>query len=403
MLLKQLKLLISLGLVLATFACQQAEEVIDRRDEAPIQLGGPAEADVEGGEADSILRLASPELEITLGLNANRLEWNAIEGAARYDLYISSVDATSLDEATIISGVLSPYTHIKEAQEIFYSYTIVAVDEEPSLNSLPAKLVNDLPTGLIATCLSYQGESRRTMDAILQATQLRDCYQFAQDSENVTSLTLASQELLALEPLQNLPNLENLDLSDNLIRDLNALTGLSKLKSLNLNSNGVLVDLSPLAVLIDLEVLRVSFNAITNLSTIADLVNLTALEAAGNLLENVAVISRFLKLETLSLANNPVQRTEATCPVVSVQAPLAQFCYQGVVVSYEAHIQKMMALHCVGCHANLATVEGVIEWADLANTHIQAGTMPMGRDPLSAVDKMIFAQWLANLPQPPAE
>lgn len=371
-------------------ACNLAEEISDRRDK------NDADALPDEGEG---LRLSSPVLKITLQQDSNILEWDEVEGAIRYDLYVSLVDDVSMENAEVFTAVVSPYLHLKDPAN-YYNYSLIAIAEVPSANSLPANLVNDIPTGLTASCLNLEGEDRRTMDAILEATALKDCYRLADGIDDVTELDLSGNELVSLEALKFFSKLEVLDLSDNLIVDLKVLQELVQLKRLNLNSNGELADISPLASLQELESLRLSFNAITDLSAIKDLVELRAFEAAGNQLQDVSVVAGFTKLESLSLANNPVVRTENTCPVVSVIPLLAQFCYNGVTITYAAHIQKLMNLHCVTCHANLGAEAGVIAQADLANSHIQAGTMPQGADPLSAIDKMIFAQWFANLPQP---
>jgi Leucine-rich repeat (LRR) protein len=209
---------------------------------------------------------------------------------------------------------------------------------------------------------------------------------------------LSNQGIIELGPLKDFVNLETLDLSGNEITNLEAIESIISLKNINLSENPALTDLSSLAGLTAIEELRISATAVATIVDLANFSEMTVFEAAANQIIDVSPLATLQKLTSLDLSQNPINRTEATCPAVSVPTALANFCLEGVTVAYNPHIQKLIGLHCLGCHPDYGTEAGIIAEAQLANTAIANGTMPMGADPLSATDMAIFNQWFLSLP-----
>jgi Leucine-rich repeat (LRR) protein len=400
------QVLTTVAVLSVNFACQPPKQSVDMRSstgsEAAKVENEPGGQGADGTPEAPNIRLTSPELSISLGQDANTISWEPVNGAVAYDLLVTTGDNPDLENAERIENVKSPYTHLKAA-DARHHYSLVAKAEESARNSPPATPINDLPTGFIAECLNYQDEPLRTRDAIFAARGYTNCYRLANDRDTITNLDLSGQNLTDLSPLQTFAKLESLNLADNTVTNLEPLTELTGLRVLNLNRNGALTDLSPLQGLVELETLRLSGNQIADLSALTDLEKLQAFEAAGNQLQDVAVVGGFAQLAELDLSNNPVNRTEATCPAVTVNELLAEYCLEGVTVTYEPHVRKLLELHCVVCHANFDNEAGIVAQAETANMMIQNGTMPQNQDPLSVTDMMIFDSWVQSLAPPPAE
>ena len=111
--------------------------------------------------------------------------------------------------------------------------------------------------------------------------------------------------LLDLEGLQYAVNLEALDVSQNDIISLQPITGLERLKRLNLELSSV--DITPLADLTSLEVLNLSSTLVSDLAPLAGLSNLTELNLADeNTVSDLSPIANLTNLESLNLRANPV-------------------------------------------------------------------------------------------------
>jgi Leucine-rich repeat (LRR) protein len=87
--------------------------------------------------------------------------------------------------------------------------------------------------------------------------------------------------IVDISPLASLINLEALFLHENSIVDLNPLISLTKLRTLLLHSNKI-VDVSPLASLTNLEVLSLDNNQIADVNSLASLTNLKLLSLKDN-------------------------------------------------------------------------------------------------------------------------
>lgn len=147
----------------------------------------------------------------------------------------------------------------------------------------------------------------RVRDAIAAALSKADCAAITVwDLQQATALALHGRDLTALRPddFQGLVNLWRLELSAGLL-DLAPLAGLVNLGELSLAGNG-LADLSPLANLTKLEYLDLFDNAVDDLAPLAGLTRLQILSLVGNEVESLAPLAGLTDLLSLDLTGNSV-------------------------------------------------------------------------------------------------
>lgn len=203
-------------------------------------------------------------------------------------------------------------------------------------------------------CSSFKGLSKlRNLEEFI----FKKKYQYDNDAVPVDDLaqlskltklkklTLVKAGIRDISFLKDLVNLEELDLhadflsfrpdlvAENKITDASALSGLKKLKKLNLNNN-LVADLSPLAGLTDLEELKLGHDSpnsttyevkeqpeehglklITDLSPLAGLTKLTWLDLERNTVQDVSALKGLSKLKFLDLDDNYVHDLRPVCPI----------------------------------------------------------------------------------------
>ncbi len=120
---------------------------------------------------------------------------------------------------------------------------------------------------------------------------------------NLRNLTIRNCMLSNITPLSECKQLEVLRLSQNAIRDLTPLANLASLRTLDLERNAV-EDLTALNALENLEVLNISLNALTTLESLTGCASLTTLIADQNQIADLPVLSNPQTLTYLSLAGN---------------------------------------------------------------------------------------------------
>ena len=122
-------------------------------------------------------------------------------------------------------------------------------------------------------------------------------------------LSPRGNQITDLSPLADLTNLELLRLDSNQITDLTPLAGLTNLTWLDLWNNQI-TDLAPLAGLANLIWLHLSSNQISDLTPLAGLTNLTSLNLGGNLggnkVPNLTPLAGLTNLESLSLHDSQI-------------------------------------------------------------------------------------------------
>ena len=123
--------------------------------------------------------------------------------------------------------------------------------------------------------------------------------------EKVEVVRLSSRGLVDLSPLAALVNLEVLDLRDNAVDDLSPLASLPHLRVLDLSGNAV-SDLSPLASLSKLRRLNLSGDRVADLRPLSELRRLEVLLLDGNRVSDLVPLWGLPDLAHLGLADNRI-------------------------------------------------------------------------------------------------
>ena len=125
-------------------------------------------------------------------------------------------------------------------------------------------------------------------------------------ARGLTSLSLGTNQIRDLTPLENLWSLTDLVLSKNQeIVDFTPLENLRSLRHLDLDNNRI-VDLTPLENLRSLRHLDLDNNRIVDLTPLENLTNLTDLSLIGNQIRDVSPLEGLTSLQKLWIAQNPI-------------------------------------------------------------------------------------------------
>ena len=118
-------------------------------------------------------------------------------------------------------------------------------------------------------------------------------------------LNALSMNIRNLAGLADAVNLSVLRLNNNTISDISPLAGLTKLRHIELEEN-VIADLSPLEKLINVEQLRLGHNVIADLSPLEGLINLRGITLHHNAISDLSPLSGLVKLEWIGMSHNPL-------------------------------------------------------------------------------------------------
>lgn len=116
-------------------------------------------------------------------------------------------------------------------------------------------------------------------------------------------ITLNGCSISTIASLAECTNVVYLDLSNNAIRNLDAISKMPKLDTLLLHRNAV-TSLEALGLNLELKKLDISSNSVTDLSAIVELPELAELNASFNKLENPDGIEKMKAISVLDLSNN---------------------------------------------------------------------------------------------------
>jgi internalin A len=128
---------------------------------------------------------------------------------------------------------------------------------------------------------SLPQETKRTVEALLNVAETRNCSQANQTLTKLTSLDLGENEISDIKPLSNLTKLTSLELWGNKISDIKPLSNLTNLTDLYLWENKI-SDIKPLSNLTKLTTLYLRENKISDIKPLSNLTNLTYLDLAKN-------------------------------------------------------------------------------------------------------------------------
>ncbi len=134
----------------------------------------------------------------------------------------------------------------------------------------------------------------------------------ATDMLGLTDLHALGEEIVELTGLEYAVNLTILDLSFNQISDINALSGLTNLTYLNLNYNSQISDINAVSGLTNLEVLYLrGHNQISDIDALSALTNLSELYFYDNQISNIDALSGLTNLTILVLGHNQISNINA--------------------------------------------------------------------------------------------
>ena len=143
-------------------------------------------------------------------------------------------------------------------------------------------------------------------DAVITTADMAKLKRLVAQNANISDLS-------GLEHATNLTVLnlgatrvENKVVNSNAVADLSALSGLKKLRTLNLTRNNV-SDISALSGLKNLRILNLSVNRnISDISALSEATKLRNLNLSGNKVADISAVSGMAELKTLGLNNNKV-------------------------------------------------------------------------------------------------
>jgi hypothetical protein len=125
-------------------------------------------------------------------------------------------------------------------------------------------------------------------------------------------------QIIDISPLASLVNLQKLCLSVNQITDTSHLASLVNLQQLVLSNNQI-VDISPLASLVNLQKLALRDNRIVDISHLTSLVNLQELYLNTNQIVDISPLASLVNLQYLDLYNNQITDVSPLASLVNLQ------------------------------------------------------------------------------------
>ena len=110
-----------------------------------------------------------------------------------------------------------------------------------------------------------------------------------------------------ISPLAGMTKMELLKFACIPVSDISPLSGMVQLKTLVIMGADRLTDLTPLANCTQMEALELKTNAVIDLSPLSGMANLNYLDLSGNFIRDVSPLAGLTKLTTLYLGANPIK------------------------------------------------------------------------------------------------
>jgi internalin A len=161
---------------------------------------------------------------------------------------------------------------------------------------------------------------------------------------------LRTNQIQDISPLSGLTRLKSLDLSNNQITDISALSGLTALESLAIYNNQI-ADISALSGLSNLTSLDLEHNQITDLTPLSGLTNITSLELSSNPITSTSALSTLTGLESLSLSRSGL----TTIPALTDLPNLTFLDLVGNQITDISNLSGMPAIETVTLFGNRIT------------------------------------------------
>jgi Leucine-rich repeat (LRR) protein len=157
-----------------------------------------------------------------------------------------------------------------------------------------------------------QDEERATLDALARLVSVRTpveaeyCEYLETALAERTRFSLRGKNLISLKAFAYLPHATELVASNNQIKSLEGLEGLSKLETLDVGGNAI-TRIKALKNLGSLRVLRLQGNEISNLAPLSGLKALSDLSIGSNQIMDVKPLGKVETLEYLNLSSNALE------------------------------------------------------------------------------------------------
>lgn len=130
-------------------------------------------------------------------------------------------------------------------------------------------------------------------------------------------LDLIDNQIMDISPVAGLVNLTVLDLNGNRVQSIAAVARLTNLTELELTQN-LITDIRPLASLVNLERLGLTDNAISDVEPLRGLTNVRMLWIEGNAVHDIEPLTGMTNLGELSLSRNPVTNLSPLASIASL-------------------------------------------------------------------------------------
>jgi Leucine-rich repeat (LRR) protein len=222
----------------------------------------------------------------------------AVEAALRNQLEVSETDVIYTNDLWDLTFFTVPEgaKDLSDLQHLIFL-------EELAMDSVPS---DQLPIIASLTNLTYL----QITDTSVSSTDLKAIGAL----HKLESLTLNNCGLATTAGLEQLKNLTYLDLSNNTIRNIDALMSMTELQELYMAHNA-LTDLTSLTSLKKLVKLDVSYNSIKSLLPLYNVTGLQELNISNNLILEITNIDKLSALKKLDISNNQLvdASTLATC------------------------------------------------------------------------------------------
>ncbi|MDE0365583.1 MAG: leucine-rich repeat domain-containing protein, partial [Gammaproteobacteria bacterium] len=213
--------------------------------------------------------------------------------------------AVPVESVTVEGGeaLLALSRPVGRSENLFVSYLPAPMHPLQDVSYNPAPALTGQPVRHASAAAVAETAARDATSPELPAEPLSEAGPGG--GRKIEVLDLSSRGLVDLSPLAGLMDLEALDLGGNRVVDLWPLAATAGLEVLDLRDN-VVGDLSPLASLPHLRVLDLSGNAVSDLSPLAGLTALRRLDLSGNRVADIRPLSELRGLEVLLLDGNEV-------------------------------------------------------------------------------------------------
>lgn len=223
---------------------------------------------------------------------------------------------------------------------------VYTLEDLSKLTNLETLTIQNLPNGSLADLegltklkelnisgCRFAASELRVLEKLpsLQKLKISDCgLSTIADLENVTGLTyldISNNTIRNLEPLAGMTNLRELYMQLNAITSLEVLTNMYDLEKLNISFNSI-SSLAPLGLCGKLSWLDASNNTISTVNGIAQLQFLTTLSLNYNLLSDVSQLGACIQLKELSFTNNSVHNISSLSSLTNLE--MLDFSYNNV-------------------------------------------------------------------------